>query len=68
MSDDKRVEELEVKLAFMEKLVQELDEVVRELANQVDVVRDDVGTLRAQVMSDSEHKPSATDQEPPPHY
>jgi len=68
MSIEERVENVEVKLAFMEKLISELDDVVRGMAMQVDVLREDLGSLRAQVLAESDQQASPTDQEPPPHY
>ena len=68
MSDSKRLEDLEVKLAFMEKLVSDLDDVVRGLAENMDDIREDIGTIRAQVIADSDQQASPANHELPPHY
>jgi uncharacterized coiled-coil protein SlyX len=64
VSPEERVVELEIKLAFHERWVQELDEVVRALRDQVDALQEEVDNLRDVV------RPSAGPvvDEKPPHY
>lgn len=45
MSPDERIMELEIKVAFQDKLLAELDEVVRQLRDQIDTLRDELSTL-----------------------
>ena len=68
MSEDERMMNLEIKLAFVEKLVGDLDEVIREMAGQLDSVRADLETLRERVNDDGDQTASPTDIELPPHY
>jgi uncharacterized coiled-coil protein SlyX len=63
-----RIEALEVKLAYMENTVADLDEVVRLLGDKVDGVRAELKVLREQMVKmqdDEERDPEA---EVPPHY
>ncbi|MEQ1567549.1 MAG: SlyX family protein [Myxococcota bacterium] len=64
MTPDERVTELEVKLAFHERWVAELDEVVRALRDQVDELGRELRDLSERVRPE---EGSAVD-EKPPHY
>ena len=68
MTDDDRMMNLEIKLAFVEKLVGDLDDVVREMAGQLEAVRGELKTLRERVNDDGSQTASPTDIELPPHY
>lgn len=57
-----RVEELEVRVAYQEKLIAELDGVIRELRDVVDALRADVTQLQRQA------NVGITDDGPPPHW
>ena len=59
-----RVEDLEVKVAFQEHLVAELDEVIRLLRDELDALRKDHDETRAQVTALAP-EPENTK---PPHY
>lgn len=63
MSAD-RIEDLEVKVAFQEKGLADLDEVVRRLRDEVEALRTEVDALRAAV------RPGAAEtvDEKPPHW
>ncbi len=65
MSDDteRRLTDLEVKVAFQEHLLAELDEVIQELRGQVELLQADLRALREQ----HELGPEDPDQRPP-HY
>lgn len=65
---EQRLEDLEIKVAFVEKLVMDLDEVVQQLAGTLYDLRDEVVTLRAQVTEDSDQQASLSEIEVPPHY
>lgn len=56
-------EELEIKFAYLEKLVADLDEIVREQADRIDRLSKEVSELREE-MSPASDGP----EEPPPHY
>lgn len=61
---ESRVEALEVKVAFQEHLLAELDEVLRAQRDELDAVRRELREVRAQV---SQLSPDPEDA-PPPHY
>jgi len=63
----KRMEDVEVKLAFMENALAELDDVVRGLSNQVDALRVAVVGIRESLQADAEGL-TGSGHEPPPHY
>ena len=46
MDPSQRLEDVEVKIAFLEKYVLDLDGVVREACDQLDVLRRELGRLR----------------------
>ena len=62
---DKRVEDLEVKLAFLEKQLLELNEVVLEFADKATALEREVGLLRARIEEDVL---PGMGPEKPPHY
>lgn len=59
-----RVTDLEIKAAFQEKLLTDLDEVLCALRDEVEGLRRDVVAIAAQLEAGEEE---LTD-EPPPHY
>ena len=61
---DERVIELEVKVAFQERSLAELDEVVRALRTQVDSLQGDVERLVEHLQVQTQ----TTVDERPPHY
>lgn len=60
-----RVDELEVKVAFVEARLLDLDDVVRELADQLAALRHEVESLRERVEAEDL---TGTAPEKPPHY
>ncbi len=62
---DDRLLEVEVKLAFLEHTVAELDEVVRETREALDRALRELGTLREQLGPPGKSSP---EDEVPPHY
>jgi uncharacterized coiled-coil protein SlyX len=62
---DRRVEELEVKLAFLEKQLLDLNEVVLEFADKATALEREVGLLRARLEEDAL---PGIGPEKPPHY
>lgn len=62
MSDADRIVELEVRVAFQEKWIAELDEVVRSLRDQLDGLREDLATLTASLES---QRGEVVDEKPP---
>lgn len=59
----KRTDELEIKIAYLEKLIADLDEVVREQADRIDAMGRDMSELRDELLPMSDEAPEA-----PPHY
>lgn len=59
-----RTEELEIKVAYLEKSLVELDDVVREMADKIQALEREVAEIRDESM------PSGNDleSEKPPHY
>lgn len=65
-SDAERLEDLEVKLAFQDKLIRELDALVRTFGDRLtDAVRE-LEQLKAAIRSPE--TPLGPANEPPPHY
>lgn len=61
-----RIVELEVRVAYQERMIAELDEVVRAFADRVQVLEREIAQLRETVLN----QPDAVGppDEPPPHY
>ncbi|NCG18957.1 MAG: hypothetical protein GWP91_08095 [Rhodobacterales bacterium] len=59
-----RITELEVKVAFQEHQLSELDGVIQTLRHELDGLRRDVQEIREQ----GEDSESADPHQPPPHY
>ncbi len=60
---EERIMDLEVKVAFQEGTIAELDEVIRTLRDEVDALRREVRELQEQQLA-----APADESEPPPHY
>ena len=61
-----RVEDLEVKLAFQDKLIRELDALVRAFGDRLDAADRELKELKQAVRSPEPSLGPAND--PPPHY
>ncbi|MCX5741619.1 MAG: SlyX family protein [Proteobacteria bacterium] len=68
MSDpaDERMLDLEVKLAYQEKLIRELDALVRTFGDRLDHMTRNFDQLKRTI--DSPALPQGAGSEPPPHY
>lgn len=64
MSTEESIVDLEVKVAFQERWIAELDEVVRALRDEIDELRSEVARLADQQAADGPPTPH----EKPPHY
>ena len=64
VSMEARVTELEIKVAYLERLLGELDGVVRTLSDELSLVRRELSRLSAKNDDESELPPN----EKPPHY
>ena len=63
-----RIEDLEIRMAFLEKGLADLDQVVQQVATELDFTRQTVKQLREQVQSDSLTVRGDPMEEVPPHY
>ena len=61
---DQRIIDLEVRIAFQEKLIAQLDDVLREFATRVEGLEWQLSELRNSV----DAPPSGPANDPPPHY
>lgn len=61
-----RIVELEIKVAFQDKALRELDEVVTQYATKLDVLARELEALRARI--DDSGDPGEIVDERPPHY
>ena len=61
-SVEERVLDLEVRLSFQDKLIHELDEVIRGLRDQLDRLTEEVQQLQSQASS------TPFEDAPPPHW
>lgn len=65
-TDDDRVMELEIKLAYQEKLIRELDQLVRAFGHRLDETNRELKALKQAVRSPETAAGAAS--EKPPHY
>lgn len=63
---DERFDDLEIKLAFQDRLIRELDALVRTFGERLDTLTREVETLKQALRSPE--KPPGPANEPPPHY
>jgi uncharacterized coiled-coil protein SlyX len=61
-----QIVDLEVKLAYQDRLIRELDALVRTFATRLETVERELGQMKKSVQA--EGGPSATAVERPPHY
>ncbi len=61
-----RLDDLEVKLAFQDKLIRELSDLVRELGARLDETARDLKQLKEAIRAPE--SPVGPANEPPPHY
>lgn len=66
MSIEERCDDLEIKLAFQDKLVRELDELVRALGDRLTAAERELKTMKEAIRSPE--VPLGTPNDPPPHY
>ncbi|HUS31181.1 MAG TPA: SlyX family protein [Kofleriaceae bacterium] len=68
MSEDQyeRLQDLEIKLAFQDKLIRELDALVRTFGDRLDKTNRELEALKQSIRSPE--TPLGPANEPPPHY
>ena len=64
MSQESRIVDLEVRVAYQDKLIAELDEVVREFSNRVERLE----SLVKDIQESANALPIGPPNDPPPHY
>lgn len=64
MTLDERIVELEIRATYQDKLIAQLDEVVREFAARVETLELQVSELKAS----ASEEPIGPQDDPPPHY
>jgi len=64
MSVDQQILDLEVRVAYQDKTIEQLDEVVRELAVRVERLEHQLGVL----LINADGTPDGSPEDPPPHY
>ena len=65
---DKRIEDLEVRYAFQEETLRQLDLVVAELGNELRRLKRELKEVRAQVADSPQGGQNKLEDEKPPHY
>ena len=65
-TDDDRLMDLEIKLAYQDKLIRELDALVRTFGEKLDETQRDLKQLKQSLKSPE--VPAGPANEPPPHY
>jgi SlyX protein len=65
-TDDDRLMDLEIKLAYQDKLIRELDALVRTFGEKLDETQRDLKQLKQSLKSPE--GPTGPANEPPPHY
>ena len=65
--NEKRFEALEIKVAFQEELIQQLDEALISQQNQITQLQGQLKILRSEFKSLENQMPNAPEP-PPPHY
>jgi SlyX protein len=68
VTEDERLTNAEVKLAFLERTVEDLDSVVLELNREVQMLRREVEQLRGQLAQAGAVAAAKPEDEVPPHY
>jgi SlyX protein len=66
MSMDDKLIDLEVRIAFQDRLIADLDEVVRRFAARVEALESELAEVRHTLLAGQE--PVGAADEPPPHY
>ena len=63
----KRIEDLEVRFAFQDETIQQLDSVIQEQAHEIERLRNELKTVREQ-LKDSLGPEAPPEEQVPPHY
>ena len=63
-----RLEEIEIRYAFQEDLLHQLDEVLKSQANQIDALKRELEGLKEQMKQGNQGEANSLEDEKPPHY
>ena len=64
---NKRIEDLEVRFAFQDETIQQLDNVIQEQAHEIERLRNELTTVREQ-LKDTLGPEAPPEEQVPPHY
>ena len=67
-AQDERLTDVEIRIAFLERTLTDLDDVVRSLADQMDLIRRELQELRAELSTDRITVSASAADDVPPHY
>ncbi len=65
-SADERITELEIRIAYQDRLIQDLDDVLRAFTRRIEILERQLGQVQGQL--DALGGAPQTTDEPPPHY
>jgi len=65
---EKRVEDVEVRMAYLEATVETLNQVVIDQQNRIDLLVREVQTMKQQLEAGAEFVRPQSEDTPPPHY
>lgn len=65
---EKRVEDIEVRMAYLEQTVEELNQVVIKQQDRIDLLVAELMRTKQQVESGAEFVRAQSEETPPPHY
>lgn len=65
---EKRVEDLEIKIVYLESTLESLNQVVIKQQNQIDLLIEEIKRLKQQLEQGAEFVRPLSEETPPPHY
>jgi len=68
MADDTRLQDIEYKIAFQERLLEQLNEALTGQQQQLDDLRRQIRDMNRNIESQNEQFSRPDDEAPPPHY
>ncbi len=65
---EKRIEDVEIRMVYLEQTVEELNQVVIKQQDQIDRLQVEMRRMTQQIDSGAEFVRAQSDETPPPHY
>ena len=65
---ERRVEDLEIKIVYLESTLESLNQVVIKQQNQIDLLIEEIKRLKQQLEQGAEFVRPLSEETPPPHY